>query len=157
MVINEGISLSGICTMKAYPKGSLFHVKPVDVVVVHNLIVTLGKGLVGDAILPAGMIGLTYHAFGTGVTVPNVADTHITTEVRRKIWAAYSRTGAALDFSTYYLASEATYFIKECGVYGGPTATDTLNSGTLFSHFLLSYDNSGGLNDLTFEYQLTIG
>ncbi len=170
MVIKDGLSLHGQCTLRAWRAGKIWPllragvplgviadvIKPVDVVHVNNLIVTAGKGLCGDALLPLGTIGLTYHAIGTGVTVPNVADTHITTEVRRKIWAASSRTGSVVDYQAYYLVTECTYFVKECGVYGGPLATDTLNSGTLFSHFLFSYDNSGGLNDLTFEYQLTI-
>jgi len=124
---------------------------------VSNLIVTAGKGLVGDLMVDEESAGLAYHAIGTGTTTPSVSDTTLTTEVKRKLWASRDRTGNMVELSAFYPATECTYNIKEAGVFGGSTAGATPNSGTLFSHYLQSYDNSAGSVDLTFDYSVEIG
>lgn len=101
--------------------------------------------------------GLTYHALGTSNTAPAVGDSQLGSEQARKTWTSRSRSGAQIALSVFYLASESTHAIKECGVFGGSTAGAAANSGELFSHYLQTYDNSGGSVDLTFDYLLTIG
>jgi hypothetical protein len=122
-----------------------------------NLIVTSGKELVGDVLIDVEAVGLTYHAIGTDNTTPTVSDTALNTEASRKLWTSKTRLGNVISFGAFYLASESSFAITECGVFGGSLATATLNTGALFSHYLQSYDNSGGAVDLTFEYELTIG
>lgn len=132
--------------------GALRHISRVD-----NLIVTAGKGLVGDLMVDEESAGLAYHAIGTGTTTPSASDTELTTEVERKLWASRDRTGNTVDLSAFYPAAECTYNIKEAGVFGGAAASATPDSGTLFSHYLQSYDNSAGSVDLTFDYSVEIG
>jgi hypothetical protein len=123
---------------------------------VHNLVVDAGKELAGDLFINQETAGFTYHAIGTGATTPADSDSHLTTEVARKLWIAKTRTANTVYFSQFYLAAECTFNIKEAGVFGGAAASATPGSGRLFCHYLQPYDNSAGLVDLTFEYELEV-
>jgi len=123
--------------------------------VAFNLVVTDGKGLAGDLLIGEVTTGLTYHAIGTGTTTPAVGDTTLTTESNRLAITSKSRAGAVITLSTFFLAAQCTYNIKECGIFGDQ-ATGVADSGTMLCHYLQSYDNSGGSYDLTFDYDLTI-
>lgn len=126
--------------------------------IIPNIIVNNGLYLLGDMIREASGYdtGLTYMALGTGTATPLAADTQLTTEVARKAITGSSRSGAAVTISTFWTAAQSTYNIKEVGLFGHSTASATANSGMLFTHALLSYDNSAGLYDLTFDYVLTL-
>jgi hypothetical protein len=128
----------------------------VDVLDTDNLIVTAGLQLTADILGGDDASSLTYHAIGTGTAIPVAGDTILSTEVGRKAWASTVRSGAEVTFSAFYSAAQSTYALEECGVWGGTTAGTALNSGRFFSHYLQSYDNSGGLNDLTYDYILTV-
>ena len=169
---SDGIQLHGRCTLRAWspgmvesfweskilPRRVLGMFKPRQTVVVNNLIVDVGKGLVGDMLIGAVVVGLTYHALGTNLTPPAAGDTQLGTESIRKTLVSLVRVGNIVELDAFYLAAESNFFIQEAGIFGGPLASATPNSGTLFNHFLLPYDN-GGLSpsDLTWEYELTIG
>ena len=144
------IRLKGIYVLRAWKNSLLVCEKKVP-----NLITTLGKGLVCDNLISVVTSGLHYHAIGTGTTAAAIADIKLETEVTRKEVTSRTRVGNVITLSTFYLAAQATYNIKEVGIFGGG-ATAAADSGTLFSHALLSYDNSAGLYDLTFDYELTI-
>lgn len=123
---------------------------------VKNLIVANGLYLLGDIAIEEHDVGITYHAIGTGTTAPASGNTTINTEVARKLFAARDRSAAVVTCSAFYLGSESNYDIREAGVFGGDDATSTLDSGDLLSHYLQTYDNSGGSpNDLTWDYDLT--
>ena len=134
----------------AYPEHAV-HVNYVD-----NLIVTVGKALAADILIDQEL-GLSYHEIGTDATAPAAGDTDLTTSVERKIWTSRSRSANVLTLSVFYTSTDSTYSILEAGVWGGTMATATKGTGTLFSHYLQTYDNSGGLVDLTFDYNLTVG
>ncbi len=167
------LSVQGISTMRALPRGlvsrflasgvplpeAIARLAPCAVFTsrVHNLVVDSGKALVADLILDVESIGLTYHAIGTGSAAPNVGNTALGTESNRKTWTSKIRTGPVITLTEFYLAAESTFNIQECGVFGGASASATPGSGKLFSRYLQAYDNSAGLVDLTFEYELTIG
>ena len=124
----------------------------------YNLICTTGKGLVGDMLIDASGFdtGLTYHAIGTSNTAVAVGNTQLTAEATRKAITSRTRAVSDITLSTFFTAAESTYNIKEAGVFGHSTASLTANSGVLFSHWLVSFDNSAGLYDLSWEYVLTI-
>jgi len=124
---------------------------------VSNLVVTGGKELTADALMGLEAVGLTYHALGTGNAAPALGDAGLATETARKAWTSKTRTGAVITYTVFYLASEAAYNIAECGVFGSASANGTLGSGILFARYLQPYDNSAGLIDLTFEYELEVG
>jgi hypothetical protein len=133
------------------------HGHAVDEIEVYNLITTLGKGIVADLLIDAIGTGLTWHGIGTGTTAPALDDTELVTEVERNILSSRSRVDGVVSLLTFYSASECTYNIKEAGIFGTSSASAVADSGLLFSRYLISYDNSGGLVDLTFDYELTIG
>lgn len=123
--------------------------------VAENLITSAGLYLAGDLLIDAGPAGLTYFAIGTSDTAPNAADTTLTTEVGRMAISSRSRSGAVVTLSTFMVAINCMYAIEEVGIFGD-AASATPDSGTMFSHALLEYDNSGGSSDLTFDYELTV-
>lgn len=171
MIKNENLFMEGYSTLRAWKRGEiprLFYqgftlpeirniLTPVYQNTVHNLIVTVGKAMVGDWAIDVEATGLTYQAFGTGATTPDLTDTTLTTESARKIWTTRSRSANVVTLSVFYAAAQCTFNIKEVGIFGGATAGAAADSGKLFSHYLQSYDNSGGTYDLTFDYILTIG
>lgn len=122
---------------------------------VHNIIVTQAKVLVAMVFNNESVTGLEYHAIGLGATAPLSSDTLLSIEATRKAITSMVRNSTSLILSTYYTAAQSTFNIKEGGIFCNG-ATATANSGTLFSHFLQSEDNSAGLNDLTFEYEFRI-
>ena len=125
----------------------------------HNLIVTLGPTLIGDMLIDETGYdtGLTYCAIGTEATAPVIADTVLGTEAARKAITSKTRTLNEITLATFFTAAQSTFNIKEAGIFGHSTASAAADSGVLFSHWLVSYDNSGGLYDLTFTWILTIG
>ena len=135
---------------------------PIDIIRGENLIVTIGKALVGDRMIDAAGIdyGLTYCAEGTDNTAPVVADTTLTVEAARKIMTSRTRTTAGavvyITCATFFTAAEANDNIKEAGIFGDD-ASAAADSGTMFSHWLVAFDNSLATYDLTFTYKLSIG
>ncbi len=122
---------------------------------VHNVVVTQAKVLLAQFLNNESVTGLNYHAIGLGATAPSASDTLLEIEAARKTITSATRNGASIVLSTYYTAAQSTFSIKEGGIFCNG-ATATANSGTLFSHFAQTEDNSAGLNDLTFEYSFRI-
>jgi len=79
------------------------------------------------------------------------------TEASRKAATSRSRSVNEITITTFFTAGESTYAIEEAGIFGHSTASVTPDSGIIFSHWLVSFDNSGGVYDITISYILTIG
>jgi len=159
----------GFSTMRAWPKGLLADLMagglalPQAIKVAktkrlcsfesmaHNLFVSSGKYLVIDFLIGESRTGLTYHALGTYDTAPAVGNTGLAMEASRNTITSATRSGSNMILSTYFTAALSTFYIKEVGVFGNG-ATATPSSGTLFCRYLQSFDNTGGLNDVTVEY-----
>lgn len=122
----------------------------------HNVIAVTGKVLIAQFLIGAGPTGLTYCAIGDDPTAPTPGDTTLTDEVYRQAWDTRTNTFNGITLDVLIAAAHCTFVIQEGGVFGG-AASGTPGSGTLFSHFLQNFDNSLGLYDLTFEYQVSIG
>ncbi|MDD5081787.1 MAG: hypothetical protein PHU08_00295 [Dehalococcoidales bacterium] len=124
-----------------------------------NLVTTVGKQLVGDMLIDRTGYdtGLTYCAIGSDNTAPAITDTTLTVEEARKAITSRTRAGNDITLSTFFTAAEATYAIEEAGVFGHSTASAAADSGVLASHFLVSFDNTGGLYDITVQLTWTIG
>jgi hypothetical protein len=173
LVTNEGFRLTGKCRLRAFDRGVIPTLldqgwsmeEAVDIATdagrchhdetVENMVVTTGKRLVGDLMAGIVTVGVTYHAIGTGTDAAALTDIKLKTEYARKLCDSRVRAGNIVSFWSYYLASACTIFIKEAGYFGN-AATAAADSGTLFSHFLQSYDNSAGLYDLTFQYSVEV-
>ncbi len=151
------LQLSSKIRLTAYKKGTK---EVVAVIESHNVIPTVGKQFVGDMLIDKDVghdTGITYCAIGTSNTTPAVTDTQLTAEANRKQITSRSRVSNVITLSTFFTAADCTYNIKEAGEFGHSTATATPNSGKLFAHWLVTFDNSTGNYDLTFDYVLTIG
>ncbi len=124
---------------------------------VKNLIVTLGSAMLASVL--AGNLDstllFTYHAIGTGTTTPALGNSTLTTETARNAIVTKTQSGNIIQLSTYFLKSQCSVYLKEAGLFGN-LATATANSGTMFNHYLQSYDNSAGLKDLTYIYNLEV-
>ena len=138
------------CQLIAKEWGHLVHEDTVN-----NLVVTSGLGLVCDALADI-TTGITHCALGTSTSTPAISDTTLTTEVARKAATTRTRSGAVLTTSTFFTAAESTFAIEEVGLFGSSDATTSADSGTMFTHYSQTYDNTAGSYDLTFDYVLTV-
>lgn len=171
--MREWLPLQGRVRLEAWPRGALGLLvgqghslawarrlaRAMETVETANLVVTTGKVLVARMLMDdAGYdTGLTYCAIGTNSTAPAAGDTTLGTEVQRAAVTVKSRTINVVTYSTFFLSGDATYAIEEVGLFGHSTASGAADSGELFNRALLSYDNSGGLVDLTVDIIITVG
>ncbi len=176
----EGLSLKGQWGVKGYSPGTVsfgdsvtvqtengwFIGKPLETTNEpvfdfwgNNLITAAGQALIGNMLIDVASFdtGLTYHAIGTVTTAVASGDTQLGAEYKRLTITSKSRSGNVLTYSTFYTASQSAASIEEAGLFGHNTASTASNTGILFNHYLVHVNNSSGLYDLTFSYQLQIG
>ena len=145
---------------RKYKDGKL--VDPGEVVYrVENPNIICNEGLVlmaGFAIDESAVydVGLTYCEIGTGANAPLAADTTLTTYHGRKAITTKSRATYEDTYATFFTAAQSTCNIKEAGMWGGNDAAAGEATGLLFSHFLVSFDNSLAAYDVTITYVLTV-
>lgn len=136
---------------------------PILVLEGPNIIVTVGKQQVGDMLIDESGYdtGLTYCALGAGDTTPLVTDTQLEDEgggsAMRKTITSRSRLVNVMTLSTFFTKAQCTLAIKEAAIFGHSTAGAAENSGILFTHWLVDFDNSGAGYDLTFDHVTTLG
>jgi hypothetical protein len=147
-------------TRKYDEKGNLIDSgEIVEVVESPNIICNEGLVLVAGFTIDESVTydtGITYCEIGTGDTSPAAGDTTLTTYHGRKAVTSKSRASYELTIATFFTAAESTANIKEAGMWGGGDAAAGEATGLLFSHFLVSFDNSGGSYDVTISYVLTV-
>lgn len=137
---------------------------PLAVLKGQNTIMLVGRQLIGNSLIDAGAqwdTGLTYCALGSDNTAPAEGQTQLVDEgggtaMRRPI-TSKTRVDEEITLSTFFTKAQSTLAIEEAAIFGSSTADGTENSGVMFARWLSSFDNSGGLFDLTFDYYLTIG
>jgi len=123
----------------------------------HNLITDAGLALAEALLSGDESVGLLVHALGTDGSAPSAADTALGAEQARAAFTIRSAASGKAEFSVYYPAPECSFHIREAGVFGGSGAdAGTPGSGTLFSRYLVDYDNSAGDVDLTFDYSVEV-
>lgn len=164
------LKLSGRCILRAWEPGELeYHLSHglslrqamrqsvcKNEQASHNIIVLLGKELIADFLIGVAPGALSYCAIGTGVADPTPGDTILGTETYRQAWGTRTRYANGITLDALVMVAHCSIVIQEGGVFGG-AATGAADSGTLYAHFLQYYDNTATPQDLTFEYQGTIG
>lgn len=144
---------------RKYEKGILIDPgEIVKIIETQNLICNEGLQLVAGFWIDESATydtGITYCEIGTGSTTPAAGDITLTTYHGRKAVTSKSRSNYELTIATFFTAAEATAAIKEAGIWGGGDAAAGQATGLLASHFLVSFDNSGGLYDITITHILT--
>jgi len=124
-----------------------------------NIICNEGLQLVAGFLIDESAVydvGLTYCEIGTNDTAPAAGDVTLTAYHGRKAVTTDSRTNYEDTFATFFTAGQSTCFIKEAGIWGGSNAAAGEATGLLFSHFLVSFDNSLAAYDITITYILTV-
>ena len=157
----ENLGLYGRWTLTARHKGTDIIARVLEG---DNLIVTVGKTMVGDMLIDAAAqwdTGLTYCALGADNTAPAIGQTQLVDEgggaAMRKTITSKTRVVNEITLSTFFTAAQSTLAILEAAIFGSSTAGASENSGVMFSRWLVTFDNSLGNFDLTFDHVLTIG
>lgn len=158
--LTKQIMETGLLTLEGKWRLTARHIKTGEIIVKEgkNMIVTYGLYFVSNALIDASAVfdtGLTYCAIGTDNTAVAAGDTALGSEQARKSITSRTIAGVEATFSTFFTAAESTYAIEEAGLFGGSNAGAGSGTGLLFSHFLVSFDNSGGNYDVTLDYILT--
>lgn len=125
---------------------------------VNNMFVTAGKRAIADHLRGTtdnnkGII--TYCALGTSIVAPALADTHLGTEIARKLVSVRSVSGNIATFQTFFTTSEGNGTLKEAGLFGDD-ATTTPDTGTLYCHAAINRVKSSA-DTLTLLWTVTIG
>ena len=143
-------------TLKLFGRWKLTarHIKTGEVIVKEgkNLIVNVGKYLVCRMLIDEATydVGFTHQAIGRDATPPAVGQAGLIDEANRLAITTKTRLLNEITMSTFFTAAQSTYNIKEAGMFGHTAGA------IMFSRWLVSFDNSGGLFDLTWDYILTI-
>jgi len=103
--------------------------------------------------------GLVHCEIGTSNTAPAAGDTTLGAFHHRNTVTNRSRAAYETTFATFFTKTESTAAIEEAGIWGGGDSNPDAGgeaTGLLFAHWLASFDNSGGLYDVTVTYVLTV-
>jgi len=161
------VKISGKGILEATKKGTRKFangkmIDPGEVVAVHeihNIICNEGLYLIAGFTIDEAVYfdtGLTYCEIGTSNTAPAAGDTALTASHHRNAVTSRSRSNYESTIATFFTAAESTAAIEEAGIFGSANADHNTGNGVLFAHWLASFDNSGGLYDITISYILTI-
>ena len=89
---------------------------------------------------------IQYFAFGTGTTPVTINDTKLSNEVYRKQVTQISSPANGTVQSIVSLgAQEANFTITEIGVFCGPNASSSANTGTMISRALTTIEKNSNL------------
>lgn len=152
---NDIVLPKGACAL-ILRDGKTGRIKSVDYI--KNTFVTAGKNSIAAALMGTtsnnqGII--TYCAVGTNTTAPALANTHLGTEIFRKLVSVRSVSGKVATFQTFFTTSEANGTLREAGLFGDD-ASATPDTGTLFSHLAINRVKSAS-DTLTMSWDITIG
>lgn len=149
--------------LTAYYRGTN---KVAKVIEGENLIMAVGKAQLGDMLIDtAGYdTGFTYCALGDDATAPATDQIKLVDEggtgpggaAMRLAITQKSRLLNVLTLTTFFTAAQSTLAIEEAGMFGHD-ANGVKDSGVMFSRWLVSFDNSGALYDITITYVLAVG
>jgi len=112
----------------------------IDVQEFHNLITTVGLGMVVD-FLDGGIADgeIKRMALGSNAAAPALTDTQLGTETFRKAMTTQTQPTTTSLLSTVYIApDENAVQIEEIGWFAGVNADDTPNNGIMVSRVLYS-------------------
>jgi len=135
------------------PGEVVYRVENPNIICNEGLQLVAGFGIDESAVYD---VGITYCEIGTDDTAPAAGDVTLTAFDARKAITTRSRADYVDTFATFFTAAEANCFIKEAGMWGGSNAAAGEATGLLFSHFLVSFDNSLAAYDVTITYVLTV-
>ena len=119
----------------------------------NNIMVTTGLTVLAGGLCNELYLG--WAAIGTSDTAPAVSDTKLGTEYHREQITLSSYIANIVTAQTFFLEANCTVHIKEVGIFGSD-GTSAADSGSLFAHALLDYDNTGSPKDLILSWAITL-
>lgn len=142
-MINDQISLKGALTITK--NGEV--IREID-----NLVVTAGKELLASRLAGNSGSVISYMAVGTGTTAAAVGNTTLATELDRNALSVSGGTasGAAVTYSTTWLAADATGALTEAGLF---TAA---SGGTMLARTVFAAVNKGSDDLVTISWTVTV-
>ena len=124
----------------------------------HNLLTTVGLGMVIDLMQAGGPADgkIRYVGIGSDNTPPALGQTQLVTETFRKAVTSMAEvTATSLKTIVYIAPAEAVGAIEEIGWFSSPTAGAGANTGIMISRVLYSR-NKTALESLQIERTDTI-
>jgi hypothetical protein len=118
-----------------------------------NVVCTGSSILLAGATANLGYPVVSYCCIGTSNTTPTITDTQLTAEFARVPITNSSAPATIATIQALFPAALCSISIQELGLFGG-SASLTANSGTIFSHALLSYSNILSPQDLIVTWTL---
>uniref|UniRef100_A0A6M3KLA5 Uncharacterized protein n=1 Tax=viral metagenome TaxID=1070528 RepID=A0A6M3KLA5_9ZZZZ len=115
--------------------------KVLEVKEIHNLLTTVGLGMVIDLMQAGGPADgkIRYMGVGSNATPPAIAQTQLIAETFRKAVTSQAEiTSTSLRTIVYIAPAEAVGWIKEIGWFSSPTAGAGANTGIMISRILYS-------------------
>lgn len=131
------------------------------VVEAHNLITGAGRALIlGYIASPTAGVSTPYFAayFEVGnYPTPTVSagDTLVQGGLARVAPSTAITTGTQLDIASFFGAATGVGTWTSAGLYGGPSASNTIGTGTLATHSLFSYPKTNS-QPVTCDYLINL-
>lgn len=123
----------------------------------HNMVVGVGRQAILGLMAGTQSVGVTYIALGTSSAAVSDNDTQLGAEACRSQMTERTVSGDNLIMSSFFNGGSpgvASAF-EEAGVFGGASASPTANSGILYCHALVTFDNTSAQN-ITATWTLTL-
>ena len=147
MKADEGIRIKGTVKL-IFDSGKVYEFQ--------NLVTDAGLSLLFDWLSLQSTSGINYVALGTGTTSPSRSDTQLENETFRKAVLSYDKrvSDDYITFIAYVTSSDYVGDISELGLFGGD-ATETSNTGTLFSRVVIPTVSKTSNEGFIIEWKLT--
>jgi hypothetical protein len=118
---------------------------------------TVGRNLWRDSARGANNTLVRFFAVGTGGSTPGAANTRLDAEVYRRSATSYTNgTTGELLVDVYISPSDLVGVnIAEIGIYGGTSATSSVNSGILLARGLYAHPGKLSTESIILRLDLT--
>lgn len=123
----------------------------------HNMVVASGRSAILELVAGSISDGVSWLALGTSATSPADSDFKLGAEACRSQLMEKTVSGDSIILSTFFNAGGlgVDSDFKEAGLFGGATASASADTGTMYAHTLVSFDNTTPSN-LTATWTLTL-
>lgn len=116
-MIDDNVTITGDITAILY--GADGNIK--ERLDVHNLVVTVGKGIIASRLVGTAANTISYMAVGSGTTTTDVSQTALTTEITRVAISSGTATGNVVTYVATFAPGVGTGSINECGLFNSAT------------------------------------
>lgn len=137
--------LQGFFDIEIFSDGELvetLHIKNMLTVVSQTARV---EQLLGTYSGGADALEIRYFAFGDSTTAPTINDTALGNELFRKQITSVSSNAGTVQTICSLGSADANFTIREIGIFCGPSASATPNSGTLLARAIVNIEKNSNI------------